>query len=62
MSNKQHFKTLQKQIYILNTHEIFGTKLQKIHKTSEYLSTSICNLNRINDYEIRSCKHDIVLA
>jgi len=39
MSNKQHFKTLQKQIYILNTHEIFGTKLQKIHKLSECLST-----------------------
>jgi hypothetical protein len=27
-------------IYILNTHEIFGTKIQKIQKTSECLSTN----------------------
>jgi hypothetical protein len=33
MSKKQHFKTLHKHIYILNTHEIFRYKIQKIHKT-----------------------------
>jgi len=33
MSKNQHFKTLHKHIYILNTHEIFRNKIQKIHKT-----------------------------
>jgi hypothetical protein len=39
-----------------------GPNYKKYIKNQNIFPQAFCNLSRINDYEIRSCKHDIVLA